>query len=87
MYTTGPGAGERRPISDLKGLQRVSLAAGESRMVEWAVKGEMFARIADDGKPVFDAGEHSVIVGGASPGARAVALGAAQPVRATIAIQ
>ena len=87
LYVTGPGAGERRPISALKGFRRVSLAPNESRVVEFPVKGEAFARIDEEGNAVVDAGEHAVLVGGASPGPRAVALGAAEPVKATVTIR
>ena len=87
MYVTGPGAGQARPLASLQGIARVSLGAGESRIVDFAVSGEMFARITDEGTAVVDPGEYGVIVGGASPGTRALALGAPEPVRATIAIR
>ena len=87
LYVTGPGAGDRRPLNALKGLQRITLAAGESRTIDMPLTAAMFARVGDDGREVIDTGEHSVIVGGASPGARAIALGAPAPVRAAVTVR
>jgi beta-glucosidase len=87
LYVTGPGAGDRRPLSALAGFQRVALAAGESRIVTLPLTASMFARVADDGRDVIDIGEHTVIVGGASPGPRATALGAPEPVRVSITLR
>ena len=56
-------------------------------MVELPLTAAMFARIDDDGREVIDSGEHAAIVGGASPGPRAVALGAPEPVKATVTIR
>jgi beta-glucosidase len=87
LYVTGPGAGERRPLFALRAFEPVHLTAGESHVVELPLTAAMFARVDEDGREVVDAGAHAIVIGSASPGARAVALGAPEPVRAAIDIR
>jgi len=87
LYVSGPGAGARRPIVTLAGLERVSLAAGESRIVTFAVSADMLMRIDDGGETVLDPGIYTLTVGGASPGLRSEALGAPEPVTITAKVQ
>ena len=87
LYVSGPGAGERRPFAALRAMRRVALAPGESRVVELPIAAAMFTRFDEGGREVLDEGEHAILVGGASPGARSVALGAPEPVRAVLRVR
>jgi len=74
------------PLHKLVGFQRVRLAPGESRTLEFTVTPEMMALIDEDGRDRLEPGQFRLIVGGCSPGARGVALGAPEPVSALFAL-
>jgi beta-glucosidase len=75
------------PIAALKAFQRVSLAPGASRTVDFPVTPRMLALINDAGQESVEKGEYRLTVGGASPGARAQALGAPVSVQATLTVR
>jgi beta-glucosidase len=68
------------PLCTLIGFQRVRLAPGESRSLELEVTPEMMTLVDDEGKQSLEPGQFRVTVGGCSPGARGVALGAPEPI-------
>ena len=74
------------PLHKLVGFQRVRLAPGESRILELTVTPEMMALIDEDGRDRLEPGQFRLIVGGCSPGARGVALGAPEPVSALFTV-
>jgi beta-glucosidase len=74
------------PIHSLIGFQRVRLAPGESKTIEFTISPEMMMLFDDDGKQKLEPGQFRLTVGGCSPGARGVALGAPQPVSAVFAV-
>ncbi|MFC1720515.1 fibronectin type III-like domain-contianing protein, partial [Pseudomonadota bacterium] len=59
-----------QPISSLVGFQRVSLAPGETRVVRFAIAPEQLQAVNAAGKKVSVRGEHTLHIGGVSPGAR-----------------
>jgi beta-glucosidase len=74
------------PIHSLIGFQRVRLAPGESKTIEFTVSPEMMMLFDDDGKPKLEPGQFRLTIGGCSPGARGVALGAPEPVSAAFTV-
>jgi beta-glucosidase len=68
------------PLSTLIGFQRVRVAPGESTALEFTVTPEMMMLVDDEGKRRLEPGQFRLTVGGCSPNARGVALGAAEPV-------
>jgi beta-glucosidase len=74
---------ERRlpaPLSQLVGFQRVNLKAGQSKTIRFTITPEMLMLYDQDGKQKLEPGKFRLTAGGCSPGARGLALGAAQPV-------
>jgi beta-glucosidase len=74
------------PIHSLVGFRRVRLAPGESKTLEFTVTSEMMMLFDDDGKQKLEPGQFRLTVGGCSPSARGVALGAPPPVSAVFAV-
>lgn len=68
------------PISQLVGFQRIHLQPGEAKTVKLMVTPEMLMLYDEQGQQVPHPGKFRLTVGGCSPGARGVALGAPQPV-------
>jgi beta-glucosidase len=54
------------PVKTLKGFARVKLEAGETRSIQFELPYSELAFFGRDGKPVFEAGEFQVLVGGSS---------------------
>lgn len=82
LYITDLEASTRRPLFSLKGIQRVSVASGESKEVSFTITPKMMELITAEGQPVIEPGSFRVFIGGASPSERSVSLGGAQPVQA-----
>jgi len=74
------------PRINLRDYQRVTLQPGETRTLDIRLEASAFARIDDRGHVVTGTGTFSVIVGGCSPGPRAVALEAPAPAVARIMV-
>jgi beta-glucosidase len=70
------------PLHHLVGFERISLKAGESRVVEFTLTPEMMSFYNDDGKLALEPGEFRLVIGGCSPGKRGQELGAPAPVSA-----
>ncbi|WRS26177.1 glycoside hydrolase family 3 C-terminal domain-containing protein [Oscillospiraceae bacterium MB08-C2-2] len=67
VYVSAPGAGNgEMPIKQLKGFQRVELAAREKQTVTVTVKADDLWFINEDGKRVVSEGEYTVAVGRSS---------------------
>ena len=58
------------PISTLIGFQRVSLPAGESRVVSFKIDSDQLQVIDEAGEKKFVKGKHTLHIGGVSPGKR-----------------
>jgi beta-glucosidase len=87
VYVKDLEASTRAPLQSLAAFTRVSLEPGESKVVELEVSPARLELVLDDGSRALEKGEFEVTVGGASPGARAVALGAAAPVKGRFALR
>ncbi|HSB60460.1 MAG TPA: glycoside hydrolase family 3 C-terminal domain-containing protein, partial [Vicinamibacteria bacterium] len=87
LYVARVGASGRAPRAALKGIRRVRLAPGEARTVEFAVEAPMLALVDEAGRERVEKGEFRLTIGGASPGARAVALGAPEPAQAVLTVR
>ena len=70
------------PHHKLIGFQRVRLAPGERRTLEFTITPEMMALVDDDGKTRLEPGQFRITVGGCSPGARGTALGSPEALSA-----
>ena len=55
-----------RPLKELKGFKRISLAAGKSERVEFTLTHEDLSHLGEDLKPVFERGEFELMIGGSS---------------------
>ncbi|HEY9285075.1 MAG TPA: glycoside hydrolase family 3 C-terminal domain-containing protein [Pyrinomonadaceae bacterium] len=66
LYVTA--AGVSAPVRALKGFGRVSLRAGESRRVTFALAPRDLALVNEAGKHVLEPGEFRITVGGKQPG-------------------
>jgi beta-glucosidase len=87
LYVTALDASTRVPLASLRAFERAFIGSGESETVEFAVTPDMLAIIDDAGKAVVEQGRFRLTVGGASPGSRAVALGAPKPAEATLTVE
>lgn len=78
-YLTDVEASVRVPRASLCGAKRVFIPAGAHRTVEFEIPPAAMAVVREDGTSVIEPGEFVVTVGSASPGTRAVELGAPKP--------
>ena len=74
VYVHDVESATRTPIWQLRGVQCVSLAPGESKMVEMTLSARDFAIIREDGSCVVEPGAFRVAIGGQQPDARSVQL-------------
>ncbi len=66
-YTSGMSLAARpRPMKELKGFQRVHLAAGESKKITFHLPVDQLAFINNDLELVLEAGKVFLLVGGSS---------------------
>jgi len=86
FYLSDLEASVTAPLHKLIGFQRVQLKPGESRTFEFTVTPEMMALVNNDGVTLLEPGQFRLTVGGCSPGARGVALGAPKPVSAMFVV-
>jgi beta-glucosidase len=86
LYVTDVEASVRVPLTSLRAFRRVFIGPGESETVEFTVTPNMLAIVDGTGREVVEQGEFRLTVGGASPGARAVALGAPKPAVAVLTV-
>jgi beta-glucosidase len=61
-------AAEGAPLRSLEGFQRVALAPGQSRVVEFAIAPRQFALAGADGRRAIQPGTFEIAVGGKQPG-------------------
>jgi beta-glucosidase len=87
VYLSDLEASVAVPLHKLVGFQRVYLRSGESKTLEFTITPEMMALVNEDGEPQLEPGQFRVTVGGCSPGARGVGLGAPEPVCAVFSLK
>ena len=63
LYLRDPVASVTRPVRELKGFQKIFLASGEEKTVEFTIGEEMLAFPGADGKPAAEPGEFQVFAG------------------------
>ncbi len=87
VYISDLAASVEVPLASLVAFRRVSLAAGESRVLDFCITPEMMMLVDDEGRQKLEPGVFRLTVGGCSPGARGLTLGAPQPVSATFEVR
>jgi len=75
------------PLCKLIGFQRVHLGAGESQTLAFTITPDMMMFVDEDGQQQLEPGLFCVTVGGCSPGARGLALGAPEPASALFTLE
>ncbi len=80
MYLTDLEASARTPFYDLKGIQRVTIEAGEEKEVSFQLNTGDLALITEEGNSIIEKGQFKITIGGSSPGKTSLELGAAKPV-------
>jgi beta-glucosidase len=74
------------PFATLVDFQKILVPAGSTQRVEFRIPADAFAQFDMAGRRVHHPGRYGIVVGSASPGARAHALGAPAPALAEIAL-
>ena len=74
------------PLQKLVAFQRVRLAPGERRTLEFTIAPEQLALVDEEGVSRLEPGQFRITVGGSSPGPRGVSLGAPQPASAIVTV-
>jgi beta-glucosidase len=87
LYVAEVDAPVRAPRASLEAFRRVRLGPGETRTVEFAVEPPMLAGVDAAGRELRARGKFRLTMGGASPGTRAVALGAPEAASAVLAVR
>ncbi len=87
VYLSALEAPVATPRYQLVGFKRIHLGAGEAQTVALTIAPEQLAVIGEDGVARCEPGRYRVTVGDCSPGARGLALGAAQPAVGEFAIR
>ena len=87
FYITDVKASTSAPLFSLKGIQRVKLGPNESKEVKFTVTPEMLELINDNGDAVLEKGEFTLWAGSGLPTERSKALGAPEPVKATLVLR
>ncbi len=83
-YIQPPRSWPDAPLATLVGFQKIAVPAGSTAKVEFRLPAAAFAQVDSAGSFVHVPGRYSLVVGSASPGPRAQALGA--PAAATAEI-
>ena len=74
------------PQHKLAGFRRVSLKPGENQTLAFTLSPERMKLVDETGEHKLEPGQFRLTVGGCSPGARGVALGAPEPVSAVFTV-
>jgi beta-glucosidase len=75
------------PLSALKGFKRITLSAGASLKISFALTPDLLKLVNEVGNSAFIPGTVKLVVGGSSPGKRSEELGAAKPVEAILTLK
>lgn len=87
LYLSTPNSRHVAPVFKLSGIKRVKLVPGASAEVVFTLTPDMFAVIDNNGNPVVEPGPVRVYIGGALPGPRSEALGAARSQQAVFTVK
>ncbi|MFT4019598.1 MAG: glycoside hydrolase family 3 C-terminal domain-containing protein [Agriterribacter sp.] len=66
LYITDKLASVARPVMELKGFQRISLRAGESKQISFTITPEMLSMLNAEMKKVVEPGEFTIMIGASS---------------------
>jgi len=83
-YVIPPRAWPDAPKATLVDFQKITLAPGASQRVEFRLPAGAFAQVDAAGRAVHFPGDYGLVLGPASPGPRAQALGAPAPATGAI---
>jgi beta-glucosidase len=78
-YIQPPRGWQDAPLATLVDFQKIAVPAGATVQVEFRIPSAAFAQFDKAGRKVHHPGRYGIVVGSASPGARAQALGAPAP--------
>lgn len=78
LYVRHQSKTVRTPHHELKGVVRISLAAGETGHVALRVPLRMLSTVQENGERVLEAGQYTLFMGGSQPDERSQALGMPQ---------
>lgn len=84
LYVTHENEGDSAALFSLKGFQRVSLAAGDSRRIKFVLTPQQLAVVDEKGHTVIPEGKVRISVAGSLPTHRSEELGAAKGVEGEI---
>ena len=87
LYLTDLEASVTVPRFALKGFQRVTLETGQTKTVAFKLSPEDMALVNDKGQRIVEPGRFKITIGGCSPGARGMAMGASKPAEALFAVE
>lgn len=87
LYISDVKASVRVPLQSLKGIKRINLKPGESTKVSFEITPDMLQLVNEKGEHVLEPGEFRIIIGGAAPVDRSLALGGAEPVEANLTVR
>jgi beta-glucosidase len=85
-YIVPPRDWPDAPLATLVDFKKVSVPAGGAVAVEFTLSAAAFAQVNAAGERVHVPGAYGIVVGSASPGPRAVALGAPAPATASLSL-
>lgn len=85
-YLVPPASWPAAPKSTLVDFRKISVAANTASTVEFSLPTEAFMQFNAAGERVWATGSYQIVVGSASPGARAEALGAPRPASSSISL-
>lgn len=66
LYIKSKGSAQAQPIIALKGFQRISLNADESKTVHFTLYPELFKHISPDLKEIIESGNYELLIGSSS---------------------
>lgn len=84
LYASWPGAGDKAPLFDLKGVQRVYLAPGQTKTIRFEIRAADLQLYDDAGNAYLPEGPVKLYASGAVPTERSRQLGIAAPATLTI---
>jgi len=85
-YVTPPRSWPDAPLATLVDFRKVVLAPGATAKVEFRLPAAAFAQVDAAGRAVHVPGPYGIVVGSASPGPRAQALGAPAPAEGIVQV-
>jgi beta-glucosidase len=86
-YLVPPQGAPEAPRATLVGFEKISLSPGNSVEAAFKLPSDAFRQVDSSGRQVLIPGRFGIVIGSASPGRRAQALGAPAPVSGEISVE